>query len=276
MFYDRNPKERAALAGETVSVVGCGSVGSAVADMLVRAGVGRIVLVDPETLAVENVGRHVLTAKDVGLPKAVALAGHLREIDPGLNVEARVEPFKDAEGLLVACVDSYRCQSMINAVSLARRLPAVYAGIYGAAHAGEIFCSAPGRTACLECYAQFRERPQPRTAAAKYTDPDFDETRVAGQEGLWSSILIVSGYVAQAAFGMLGARPIDLDTPLWIVNIDYPGFPPHAVTFARVARGCAVCDESRVAELSLGEAVHGQRKESPIWNLKRPSPSPKP
>lgn len=251
MFCDRNPKERVALAGETVSVIGCGSVGSAVADMLVRAGAGRIVLVDPEALAIENVGRHVLTARDVGRPKAVALAAHLREINPDLNVEARVELFTDAEGLLVACVDSYRCQSMINAVSLAKRLPAVYAGIYGAAHAGEIFCSVPGRTACLECFAQFRRRPEPRMAAAKYTDPDFDETRVPGQEGLWPSILIVSGYVAHAALGVLGVRAIDLEKPLWIVNIDYPGLPPHAVTFARVAKGCAVCDESRVADLEL-------------------------
>lgn len=251
MFYDRNPKERAALAGETVSVIGCGSVGSAVADMLVRAGVGRIILVDPEALAVENVGRHVLTAAHVGRPKALALAGHLLEINPNVNVEARVERFMEAEGLLVACVDSYRCQSMINAVSLARRLPAVYAGIYGAAHAGEIFCSVPGRTACLECFAQFRQQAEPRMAAAKYTDPDFDETRVPGQEGLWSSILIVSGYVAHAVLGVLGVRALDLETPLWLVNIDYPGLAPHAVTFARVAKGCAVCDEGRVAGLGI-------------------------
>lgn len=250
-FYDRNPAERAALAGRTVSVIGCGSVGSAVADMLVRAGVDRLVLVDPEPLAVENIGRHVLTSKDVGRPKAVALAAHLREINPDLEVTARVEAFQDAEGLLAACVDSYRCQSMINAVSLAKRLPAVYAGIYGAARAGEIFCSSPGETACLECFAQFRQGQEPHIAAAKYTDPDFDETRLPGQPGLWSSILIVSGYVAHAVLGMLGARPIDLSRPLWIVNIDYPGLPPHAVTFARVAKGCAVCDESRVADLSL-------------------------
>ena len=251
MFCARNPKERAALSGETVSVIGCGSVGSAVADMLVRAGLGRIVLIDPETLAIENVGRHILTARDVGQPKAIALAAHLREINPELAVESRVERFSAAEGLLASCVDSYRCQSMINAVSLARRLPAVYAGIYGAAHAGEVFCSVPGRTACLECFAQFRKAHEPQITAAKYTDPDFDETRVPAQEGLWPSILIVSGFVVHAILGMLGVRKIDLEKPLWIVNIDYPGFQPYAVTFARVAKGCAVCDESRVADLSV-------------------------
>jgi molybdopterin/thiamine biosynthesis adenylyltransferase len=251
MFSARNPTERAALVRETVSVIGCGSVGSAVADMLVRTGLGRIVLVDPETLAIENVGRHILTARDVGLPKAVALAARLREINPELSVESRVEPFSDAEGLLASCVDSYRCQSMINAVSLARRLPAVFAGIYGAAHAGEIFCSRPGETACLECFAQFRKAQQPRIAAEKYTDSDFDETRAPAQEGLWPSILIVSGFVVHAILGMLGVRKIDLAKPLWIVNLDYPGFQPYAVTFARVAKGCPVCDESRVADLSV-------------------------
>ena len=84
----RNPKEREALAGCHVSIIGCGSFGSALADMLVRAGLGRLTLIDPETLAPENIERHVLTPRDLGRPKAEALAARMAEINPALRVGA--------------------------------------------------------------------------------------------------------------------------------------------------------------------------------------------
>lgn len=252
MFYSRNPREREILAEQPVSIVGCGSFGSALADMLVRAGIERLTLIDPEPLALENIGRHVLTTRDVGQPKAHALARHLLEINPGLRVEARQEKFRAAGGLLVCCADSRRCESMVNAVSLERRLPAVFVGAYGAVRAGEVQISVPGRTACRECFARFRTGEQIHSGQQRYTDPDFDETRAPGQSGLWGSVLAVSGIAFHAILALLGIRGrFDPDRPLWIVNLDYPGFQPLAVTAARVRKGCAVCDESKIAELGV-------------------------
>src|SRR5690606_8736568 len=113
-FYARNPSEREGLKDRHVSIVGCGSFGSALADMLVRAGLGRLTLIDPETLSIENIGRHVLTTRDVGRPKAEGLGGRLLEINPQLEVEARQETFHDAAGLILSAVDSRRCESQIN------------------------------------------------------------------------------------------------------------------------------------------------------------------
>jgi molybdopterin/thiamine biosynthesis adenylyltransferase len=252
VFYTRNPSEREALAGKLVSIVGCGSFGSALADMLVRAGVGKLVLIDPESLSVENLGRHVLTSTDIGRPKVEALARRLREINPELEVDARPERFRDAEGLLVCCTDSRRCESLVNAVSLARGLPAVYVAAYGAVRAGEVQICVPGKTACRECFARFRDVDETPHGKERYTDPDFDDTRTPGQTGLWGSVLAVSGIAFHAILALLGVRgSINFERPLWIVNIDYAGFQPFAVTFAKVARGCAVCDEGKVAELSV-------------------------
>ncbi len=251
-FYARNPKEQAVLAGASVSIIGCGSFGSALADMLARAGVGKLALIDPEILAVENLGRHMLTSKDVGRPKAEALAARLLEINPNLDVEARCEKFHDARGLLVCCADSRRCESMVNAVSLGRRLPSVFVGAYGAVRAGEVQICVPGKTACRECFARFREPQDPPPGRERYTDPEYDETRTPGQTGLWGSVLAVSGIAFHAILALLGIRgAIDFDRTLWIVNLDYEGFQPFAVIFARVARGCAVCDESQVAGLTV-------------------------
>jgi molybdopterin/thiamine biosynthesis adenylyltransferase len=257
VFYARNPEIREELAGQLVSIAGCGSFGSALADMLVRAGVGSLILIDPERLSIENVGRHVLTARDVGRAKADALAERLREINPRLDVESRTQRFSDAGGLLVSCVDSRRCESMVNAVSLARQLPAVYVGAYGAVRAGEVQFCVPGRTACRECFARFRDNHEVPAGQERYTDPDFDDTRTPGQTGLWGSVLAISGIAFHGILALLGIRgSLDYDRPLWIVNLDYEGFRPFAVTFAKVARGCPVCDETKMAELRLdGEAA---------------------
>ena len=252
VFYARNPGERAALAGTEATIIGCGSFGSALADMLTRAGIGKLTLVDPELFSIENVGRHVLTPKDVGRPKVEALAERLREINPALEVDSRHERFRDGRGLLVCCTDSRRCESMVNGVSLSRGLTAVYAAAYGAVRAGEVQIVIPGKTACRECFAQFRDVDDSPPPRERYTDPDYDETRVPGQTGLWGSVLAVSGIAFHAILGVLGIRgSIDIERPLWFVNLDYAGFQPFAVTLGRLAKGCAVCDESQVAGLTL-------------------------
>jgi len=145
--------------------------------MLVRAGVGSLTLIDPELLKVEDTGRHVLTRSDVGQPKAEALARRLLDVNPELRVEPRQENFHDADGLLICCADSRRCESMVNAVSLTRRLPAVFVAAYGAVCAGEIQFCVPGRTACRECFASFRQIRDVSPRGEQYTDPDFDEMR---------------------------------------------------------------------------------------------------
>jgi molybdopterin/thiamine biosynthesis adenylyltransferase len=252
VLFSRNASVRDQLAGRLVSIVGCGSFGSALADMLVRAGVDRLVLTDPEVLSIENVGRHVLTARDVGRMKVDALAERLRDINPELNVEARQQRFQDGDGLLVCCADSRRCESMVNAIALAKGLPAVYVAAYGAVRAGEVQFYVPGKTACRECFARFRQPDETRPSQERYTDPDFDPTRTPGATGLWGSVLAVSGIAFHVILALLNVRgKLDYDRPLWIVNLDYEGFRPYAVTFARVARGCAVCDESKVAELTV-------------------------
>ncbi|RON51769.1 HesA/MoeB/ThiF family protein [Pseudomonas frederiksbergensis] len=69
-----------------VLVLGCGSLGAPVAELLARAGVGELHLVDMEVLEAPNCSRHVLGADDIGEGKAEALARRLRLSIPGLAV----------------------------------------------------------------------------------------------------------------------------------------------------------------------------------------------
>lgn len=74
------------IADKHVWVIGCGSLGGLIIRGLASAGVGRLTLVDGESLEVPNLGRHVLTARSLGRPKAKALAEQLREQLPHLQV----------------------------------------------------------------------------------------------------------------------------------------------------------------------------------------------
>lgn len=238
--------------------------------MLVRAGIGRLTLIDPETLAPENIGRHLLTLKDLGRSKVEAMRERLLTIHPDCAISAWPVPFehyfaqlerpedtRTRFDLIVSSVDSYRCESLINGFALAEKIPAVYPGCWGPASLGEILYVVPGMTACYECFAAFRSNVVIPADARKYTDPDFDDTRAPGQPGLWANILVIAGIAFQVILGLLGLRPevIDHEHTLWLANVsdyDLP-FRPLAVTFAKVKRGCAVCDESLVGDLTIEE-----------------------
>jgi hypothetical protein len=126
------------LLGATVVVIGCGSVGAPVACALAQAGVGRLILVDPEPLTWPNVGRHPLGATAVGRNKAEALAERLQADFPHLNVEhracglhqliARNEDLLAAADMIAAATGNWVAESALNRwhVRQGRGRPIVY------------------------------------------------------------------------------------------------------------------------------------------------------
>lgn len=137
----------------------------------------------------------------------------------------------------------------------------MYGGCWGEASVGEILYVVPRRTPCFECYAGFRRKPAPLPVGdpRKYTDPNFDETRIPSQAGLWANILVITGVMFQVALGLLDPASdrrqlIDYEHTLFLVNVSQYDAPlqPLAVTFGKMKRGCAVCDEAKLKELGEG------------------------
>lgn len=86
------PERLAALAAARVAVVGVGGVGAAAAEMLVRAGVGGLVLIDSDTVSLTNINRQLPALHStVGRSKVQVLSERLRDINPGLDLEVREE-----------------------------------------------------------------------------------------------------------------------------------------------------------------------------------------
>jgi molybdopterin/thiamine biosynthesis adenylyltransferase len=134
---DHNPYERT-LATKSVIVLGVGSVGSSVAELLAKSGVGTLILVDHDLLAPENLGRHALGAQSVGDSKARALAKSLSARFPHLTFEHITqswEGFADAmpdrlrgADLVISTMGSWRAESRLNALANQTEFPPVLYG----------------------------------------------------------------------------------------------------------------------------------------------------
>jgi molybdopterin-synthase adenylyltransferase len=107
------------LADATAVIAGVGALGNETAKNLALAGVGRLILCDPDTVAVSNLSRTVLFGPgDVDRPKAEAAAAALRALSPGVVADARVADLAAGLGLgeladasvVVSCVDSVRAR----------------------------------------------------------------------------------------------------------------------------------------------------------------------
>ena len=105
-----------------IALIGVGALGSILGEMLVRAGVGNITLVDEDLLSAGNVCRHVATLADVGKPKVQVVAQRLRQISPAVRVIEVNEELHAAAQAVRAQFDEYDviidCTSSDDALSL--------------------------------------------------------------------------------------------------------------------------------------------------------------
>ena len=84
------------LKNATVMVVGCGAVGSFAVESLARSGVGRIVLVDFDTVEESNINRQLFALEStVGMPKVDVAAARIHDINPDCDVVAIKTFFDD-------------------------------------------------------------------------------------------------------------------------------------------------------------------------------------
>lgn len=97
-------------------VIGCGSIGSNVAELLARYGIEDIVLYDFDIVESHNIANQLYTEEDVGKEKTVALAKILYRINPKLKHTLRIEGKFENQRLtdyVFMCVDSVEVRNQI-------------------------------------------------------------------------------------------------------------------------------------------------------------------
>ena len=202
-----------ALAGRRALVAGLGSVGSYAAELLARAGVGALTLLDPEAVAAENLSRTAYEAEDVGRPKADALARRLHAVNPALSLELHpvavaalgveaLDALVAGVDLVVAATDDPAAQRALNRFAYARGRPAVFVGLYAGAEGGEVILSVPERTACYLCATRARHGVEER-AGRVARDADYGTGRLAAEPALAADVQHVASAAVKLALALL-------------------------------------------------------------------------
>lgn len=160
------------LGRSSALVVGCGALGTVAAELLARAGVGRLVIVDRDVVELTNLHRQVLFDEadaSESLPKAEAARRKLEAINADIAIEAHVadftaaaEPITAGVDVIVDGTDNFETRFLLNDLAVKRSTPYIYAGAVGTRGTMQVVLprSAEGATAweaagiagpCLRC-----------------------------------------------------------------------------------------------------------------------------
>lgn len=130
------------LAESTALLLGCGALGSVAADMLARAGVGHLVIVDRDFVELTNLQRQVLFDEDdvaAAMPKAEAAKRKLARINSSVEVTAivddinhsNIERLVGSADILIDGLDNFETRYLANDVAVKHALPYVYGAAVG-------------------------------------------------------------------------------------------------------------------------------------------------
>lgn len=163
LFAPIGEEGQSRLKDKRVLIVGAGALGTGNAEILARAGVGRITIIDRDYVEFSNLQRQLLyTEEDAQrrLPKAVALKRRLAEINSEVTVDAQVadasvyelEQLAANADLMIDATDNFETRFVMNDVSQKFGVPWIYGACVGSY--GVSYLIIPGRTPCLNCLLQ--------------------------------------------------------------------------------------------------------------------------
>ena len=239
LFAPIGAEGQARLRASHALVVGCGGLGAEVANLLARAGVGRLRIVDRDVVDVTNLQRQALfdeaDARDC-LPKAVAAARHLARINADVAVEPLVADVNATNVLeLLAGVelvidgfDNFEGRYLLNDACVRTGTP----WIHGACVGGEGLTTTvvPGRTPCLRCLD-----PEPPPTGAV---PTCDTVGILGPVAH-----LVASLQAVQALRWLATRTTP--EPAVLVTVDAWDLRLHRVTLPGPQPACPCCGKRR-------------------------------
>jgi len=160
LFHGIGEEGQKKLKEAKVAIIGCGALGTVIADNLARAGVGFIRIADRDYIELSNLQRQTLfDEEDIkqNLPKAVAAQKKLERINSYIEIEAEVlhvnslnieKLCKDVD-LILDATDNFNIRFLINDVAIKLGIPWVYGGVIGST--GVLSPIIPGETPCLRC-----------------------------------------------------------------------------------------------------------------------------
>ncbi len=176
VFSEIGKKGQQNLSQSTVAIIGLGALGSVSAELLTRAGIGKLILVDRDIVELPNLQRQNLyEEKDVGKPKALAAKEHLKTINNEVKFEVfaddlnhknidqlipikksiddknKINDKKNKVILVLDCTDNLETRFLINDFCIKNKISFIYSSAVGSK--GYIFNVIPSKNdPCIRCF----------------------------------------------------------------------------------------------------------------------------
>lgn len=241
-----NARER--LVRRRVLIVGLGALGTPAALQLASAGVGTLVLVDPDVVELSNLHRQILYGmEDLGTKKVEAAKGRLVSLHPTVVVEARPErltadnlaPLFAKVDFVIDATDGVEAKFLINDGAISNERSFSHAGVLG--FQGQTMTVVPGRSACFRCL--FPEPPPPGSVAS------CQEAGILGP----TAGFIASVQASEAIRVLLGEPPLLADH---LLTYDASTQRCRRVQLTRNPR-CPVCGPGALSLEAVAGASYG-------------------
>lgn len=146
------------LAKTRLAIIGIGALGTSMASLCARSGIGNLVLIDSDRVELSNLQRQILFSEaDLGNLKAATAAAKLANINSDINIEAfslRLDESNAADlcqgcDLILDGTDNFPTRFIVNKLAVRTLTPWVHTGV--TASSGQSMLIIPGTTACLGC-----------------------------------------------------------------------------------------------------------------------------
>ena len=245
LFAPIGPEGQARLRRARVAVVGCGALGSTLAEMMVRSGVGALTVIDRDYVEESNLQRQSLFDEEDaerGLPKAAAAERRLKQVNSEVAVRGVVadlaadnaaELLQGAD-LVLDGTDNFETRFLLNDVCVKGGVPWVYGACVGSY--GLALLVQPRVSPCLRCVLE--EMPGPG-------GPTCDTVGVVAPV-----VHVVAGVQAAEGLKLLSGRTSDLLPG--VVSVDLWRGRFEVMDLGGRAPWCPACTEGRYDYLEAG------------------------
>lgn len=157
---DKN-KDLTHIRKHKVAVVGCGSVGSSVAKLLIKSGIKDLILIDGDILSTANLSRHELDQRYIGVNKAVAMKYYLESIFPFANIKSFSQNFNNQVeivqsfqkvDLIISCTSDWYAEQQLLNLQTDFQCPIIFGSVEPHAMAGHAIVNLPETNAYNSLY----------------------------------------------------------------------------------------------------------------------------
>lgn len=225
------------ICASTVVVAGCGALGTVIANILARAGVGNLRIIDRDFIEESNLQRQVLFDEQdcrENMPKAAAAERKIRQINSTINVTGlvtdinptNVEELIKGADVVVDGADNFETRFVINDACVKHNIPWIYGAAVGST--GLCMTIIPGQTPCLRCL--FETAPPPGMT------PTCDTAGVLG-----AVTGLIGNFEASEAIKICAGQRNAINTRLFSIDMWSGEMHQFKIDKAREKADCPTC-----------------------------------